>query len=227
MTHQAATQSEADAPRPWARAILHARIPAALKLLLLALFAALSAASSTRHTARRPHKDWLLSLTTAPTEDPDSSWDPYVLRQLFRRRARLGWLMRCDRAEGMALSGQRAPILRPTQAARAPPSPSSARNHRESVAKTPRPAAITHGQSGNKKKASSSFLKKRTKKLSSVDANTHNHQAITSRHCERSEAIQFFPRRNMDHRLCSIANIQPTLNAKRTTQTRHPQCPLR
>ena len=121
MTHQPAAPSEADAPRPWARAILHARIPAALKLLLLALFATLSAASSTRHTARRPHKDWLLSLTTAPTEDPDSSWDPYVLRQLFRRRARLGWLMRCDRAEGMALSGHRAPKLRPTQAARAPP----------------------------------------------------------------------------------------------------------
>ncbi|MCX7378932.1 MAG: hypothetical protein NTY94_19555 [Alphaproteobacteria bacterium] len=38
MTHQPAAPSEADAPRPWARAILHAQIPAPLKLLLLALF---------------------------------------------------------------------------------------------------------------------------------------------------------------------------------------------
>ncbi len=121
MPYTAAAPSDADAPRPWARAILHARIPAALKLLLLALFAAFSAASATRRAMRRPHKDWLLSLTTDPSEDPDSDWDPYVLRRLFRRRARLGWLMRCDRAEGMALSGHRAPKLRPTQAARAPP----------------------------------------------------------------------------------------------------------
>ena len=152
MPHHAAAPSQADAPRPWARAILHARIPAALKLLLLALFAALSAATATRHAMRRPHKDWLLSLTTAPTEDPDSDWDPYVLRRLFRVRARLGWLMRCDRAEGMSLSGHRAPVLRPAQAARAPPSPPHARNHLESVAKTPRPAAMSRGQNSNKKR---------------------------------------------------------------------------
>ena len=119
MTHQPAAPSEADAPRPWARAILHAQIPAALKLLLLALFAALAGAATARHALRRPQKDWLLSLTTDTTEDSD--WDPYVLRRFLRRRARLGWLMRCDRAEGMALSGHRAPVLRPTQAARAPP----------------------------------------------------------------------------------------------------------
>ncbi len=122
MPHQAAAPSEADAPRPWARAILHAQIPAALKLLLLALLAAFSAAGATRRAVRRPHKDWLLSITTDPTEDQDSDWDPYVLRRVFRLRARLGWLMRCDRAEGMALSGHRAPVLRPAQAARAPPS---------------------------------------------------------------------------------------------------------
>ena len=121
MPQNAAAPSDADAPRPRARAIMHAQIPAALKLLLLALFAAFSAASATRRAMRRPHKDWLHSLTTDPTEDPDSDWDPYVLRRLFRRRARLGWLMRCDRAEGMALSGHRAPVLRPAQAARAPP----------------------------------------------------------------------------------------------------------
>jgi hypothetical protein len=119
MTHQPAAPSEADAPRPWARAILHAQIPAALKLLLLALLAALSGAAFARHAVRRPHKDWLLSITTDATEDQD--WDPYVLRRVFRLRARLGWLMRCDRAEGMALSGHRAPVLRPAQAARAPP----------------------------------------------------------------------------------------------------------
>ncbi len=144
MTHQPAAPSEADAPRPWARAILHARIPAALKLLLLALFAALSAATTAR-PLRRPHKDWLLSLTTDTSEDSD--WDPYVLRRFLRRRARLGWLMRCDRAEGMALSGHRAPVLRPSQAARGPPTPSRARNHLESVAKTPRPAAMSHARS--------------------------------------------------------------------------------
>jgi hypothetical protein len=119
MTHQPATPSEADAPRPWARAILHARIPQPLKLLLLALLAALAGATFARQSLRRPQKDWLLSLTTDTTEDSD--WDPYVLRRFLRRRARLGWLMRCDRAEGMALSGHRAPVLRPTQAARAPP----------------------------------------------------------------------------------------------------------
>ena len=143
MSDTAAAPSEADAPRPWARAILHAQIPAALKLLLLALFAALSAATTAR-PLRRPHKDWLLSLTTDTTEESD--WDPYVLRRFLRRRARLGWLMRCDRAEGMSLSGHRAPVLRPTQAARAPPWPPHAQNLPESVAKTPRPAAMTHAQ---------------------------------------------------------------------------------
>ena len=147
MPHQAAAPSEADAPRPWARAILHAQIPAALKLLLLALFAALSGVAATRHALRRPQKDWLLSLTTDTTEDPDSTWDPSVLRRFRRLRARLGWLMRCDRAEGMALSGHRAPALRPPQAARAPPMGSHAQNHPESVAKTPLPAAMTHARS--------------------------------------------------------------------------------
>ena len=145
MPNQPAAPSEADAPRPLARAILHAQSPAALKLLLLALLAALSVATFARAPVRRPHKDWLLSLTTDPTEDSD--WDPYVLRRVFRLRARLGWLMRCDRAEGMSLSGHRAPVPRPTQAARAPPMRSHAQNHPESVTKTPRPAAMTHARS--------------------------------------------------------------------------------
>ena len=147
MPHQPATPSEADAPRPWAREILHARIPAALKLLLLALFAALAGAATARHLQRRPRKDWLLSITANTSEDLDSDWDPYVLRRLFRLRARLGWLMRCDRAEGMALSGHRAPVLRPPQAARAPPAPPHARNHPESVAKTPHLAEMSHARS--------------------------------------------------------------------------------
>ena len=124
MPHQPAAPSEADALRPLAQSILHARIPAALKLLLLALLAALSVATYARHPLRRPHTDWLLSITTDTTdttEDPDSTWDPYVLRRFRRLRARLGWLMRCDRAEGMSLSGHRAPVLRLTQSARAPP----------------------------------------------------------------------------------------------------------
>jgi hypothetical protein len=144
MLHPSNAPSEADAPRPWARAILHAHLPVALKLLLLALLAAFSATGVPGRALRRPHKDWLLSITTDTSEDPDSDWDPYVLRRLFRLRARLGWLMRCDRAEGMALSGQRAPAPCPTCAARAPPQRKRARNHPESVAETPRPAAMTH-----------------------------------------------------------------------------------
>ena len=147
MPNQPAAPSEADALRPWAQAILRARIPAALKLLLLALLSALAMAHAPRDALRRPHKDWLLSLTADTTEDEDSAWDPYVLRRFLRLRARLGWLMRCDRAEGMALSGHRAPTLRPTQAARAPPRHPHARFHPESVAKTPRPAAMTHARS--------------------------------------------------------------------------------
>ena len=144
MPHQPAAPSEADALRPLAQSILHARIPAALKLLLLALLAAFQVATVARHAMRRPHKDWLLSITDT-TEDSD--WDPHVLRRLFRLRARLGWLMRCDRGEGMSLSGHRAPALRPPQAARAPPMGSHAQNHPESVAKTPLPAAMTHARS--------------------------------------------------------------------------------
>ena len=130
MPYQPAAPDEADDLRPLAQSISHARIPATLKLLLLALLAALSVATFARHPLcrplGRPHTDWLLSCTTDTTEDPDSAWDPHVLRRFRRLRARLGWLMRCDRAEGMSLSGHRAPALRPTQAARAPPAPSSA-----------------------------------------------------------------------------------------------------
>ena len=57
--------------------------------------------------------------TTDVTGDQD--WAPHTLRRMYRLRARLGWLLRCDRAEGMSLSGHRAPVLRPTRAARAPP----------------------------------------------------------------------------------------------------------
>jgi hypothetical protein len=125
MPHQPAAPDEADALRPLAQSISHAQIPAALKLLLLALLAAFSVATFARHKlcrpSGRPHQDWLLSITTDTTEDSDSAWDPHVLRRFRRLRARLGWLMRCDRGEGMALSGHRAPELRPTRAARAPP----------------------------------------------------------------------------------------------------------
>jgi hypothetical protein len=121
MTHQPATPVEADAPRPLARAILHARIPVALKLLLLALLAALSMGDAPRRTQHLLRKDWFFSANIPADEDPDSLLDEYALRRLRRRRARLGWLLRCDRAEGMALAGQRAPIPCPMQAARAPP----------------------------------------------------------------------------------------------------------
>jgi len=121
MPHQPATPVEADAPRPLARAILHARIPVALKLLLLALLAALSMGDVPRRTQHLLRKDWFFAANLPADEDSNSLLDEYALRRLRRRRARLGWLLRCDRAEGMALAGQRAPIPCPMQAARAPP----------------------------------------------------------------------------------------------------------
>ena len=112
-----AAPSQADAPRPLARAILHARIPAALKLLLLALLAALSMAQG----PRRPRKDWYHSPELEAAEHPDSPWTDRALRRIRRQRAWLGWILRCHPAEGMALSGLRAPAPCPPQSARAPP----------------------------------------------------------------------------------------------------------
>ena len=60
MTPSPTAPSEADAPRPWARAILHAQIPVALKLLLLALLAALSKAQAPRQLLRVPRTDWFI-----------------------------------------------------------------------------------------------------------------------------------------------------------------------
>jgi hypothetical protein len=120
MTHQHAAPSEADAPRPWARAILHARIPAILKLLLLALLAAVSKADAPGRTLRRLRQDWLFGNTDL-SDDLDCAQDPHVLRRLLQLRAEIGWLMRGKPHRGMALAGQRAPKLRPAQAARAPP----------------------------------------------------------------------------------------------------------
>ena len=144
MTHQPAAPSEADAPRPWARAILHARIPAVVKLLLLALLAAFSMANTTARTRHALRKDWLFSANTDFSEDLDSAQDPYVLRRLLQLRAELGWLLRRKPNHGMPLSGQRAPAPRPPQAARAPPPRPHTQTPPESVTKTPRPAAMTH-----------------------------------------------------------------------------------
>ena len=121
MPNTAAAPSEADAPRPWARAILHAQIPAALKLLLLALLGALSMAQAPRNIMRLPRKDWFLAAHTNPNEDPDSPQDLYELRRLRRARAELGWLLRGKPNRGMSLLGHRAPVFPPPQAARAPP----------------------------------------------------------------------------------------------------------
>jgi hypothetical protein len=117
MPHQPAAPSEADAPRPWARAILHAQIPAPLKLLLLALLAAFSKANPTR----RPRKDWYHSPELDAAEHPDSVWDDRALRKIRRQRAWIGWILRCAPHEGMPLSGRPAPKLCPAQSARAPP----------------------------------------------------------------------------------------------------------
>ena len=135
---------QADAPHPWVRAILNARIPAALKLLLLVLVAAFAGDKAHSRTLRALRQDWLFSTNANFAEDLDAAGNPYTLRRLLQLRAMLGWLLRGRPNRGMRLSGHRAPALRPPQAARAPPWPTRARNHPESVAKTPRPATATH-----------------------------------------------------------------------------------
>ena len=121
MTNKLAAPSEADAPRPWARAILHARIPAPLKLLLLALFAAFARAEAPCRTRHLLRQDWLFSTNTDLNNDLDSAQNPQTLRRLLQLRAEIGWLMRGTPNRGMALSGHRAPALCPPPSARAPP----------------------------------------------------------------------------------------------------------
>ena len=121
MTTSATAPSEADAPRPWARAILHARIPVALKLLLLALLAAFTQAATSRHSLRLPRTDWFISANTNPNDEPDEDIDWYELRRRRRARAEIGWLLRGTRHRGMRPSAKRAPVPRPARAARAPP----------------------------------------------------------------------------------------------------------
>ena len=121
MPHQPATPAEADAPRPWARQVLRARIPAALKLLLLALLAAFSKANPTARTRHLLRQDWLFTTHADLADDLDSAQNPYTLRRILQLRAMIGWLMRGTRNRGMSLSGHRAPALRPPQSARAPP----------------------------------------------------------------------------------------------------------
>ena len=121
MPNQPAAPSEADAPRPWARAILHARIPAPLKLLLLALLAAFSKAEATGRTRHLLRQDWLFSTNTDFGDDLNAAQNPYALRRILQLRAELGWLLRGIPNRGMHLSGRRAPALCPPPAARAPP----------------------------------------------------------------------------------------------------------
>ena len=121
MPDTAAAPSEADAPRPWVRAILHAQIPAALKLLLLALLGALSMAQAPRNMLRLPRKDWVLAAHTNPNADPEPAQSWRELRVLRRARAEIGWLLRGTPNRGMSLLGHRAPVFPPPQAARAPP----------------------------------------------------------------------------------------------------------
>ena len=121
MPDTAAAPSEADAPRPWARAILHAQIPAALKLLLLALLGALSMAQAPRNLRHLPRKDWFLAAHTNPNEEPEPVQHWRELRVLRRARAEIGWLLRGKPNRGMPLLGHRAPVFPPPPAARAPP----------------------------------------------------------------------------------------------------------
>ena len=121
MAKSAAAPNEADAPRPWARAILHARIPAALKLLLLALFGLFTIRRTTARTLRALRRDWLFTSQSNLAGDLDAAEDARVLRLICRLRALIGWLMRGTRNKGMAPFACRAPELCPEQAARAPP----------------------------------------------------------------------------------------------------------
>jgi hypothetical protein len=121
MVNQSDAPSQADAPRPWARAILHARIPAALKLLLLTLFGAFAIARTTSRSLRNLRQDWLFSTDTNLESDLDAAADPYAMRRILQLRAEIGWLLRGKPHRGMSLSGHRAPAPCPAQAARAPP----------------------------------------------------------------------------------------------------------
>ena len=101
----------------------------------------------TRRTWHLLRKDWFFSANIPAGEDSESVLDWFTLRRIRRPRARLGWLLRCDRAEGMSLSGQRALAPCPMQAARTPQWRLHAPIHRESVPKTPPPAAKMHARS--------------------------------------------------------------------------------
>ena len=144
MPNQPAAPSQADARRPLAQSILHARIPAALKLLLLALLAALPMVEAPRRTLRALRQDWLFSTSTDFRDDLESVQDTHALRRILQLRAEIGWLLRGKPNRGMSLSGHRAPVFCAAQPARAPPWPANTLHHLESVAKTPRPAAMTH-----------------------------------------------------------------------------------
>ena len=86
MPNQHAAPSEADAPRPWARAILHARLPAALKLLLLALFGLFTINRTTARTIRALRQDWLFTAHGNIAEDLDSAQNPRALRRILQLR---------------------------------------------------------------------------------------------------------------------------------------------
>jgi hypothetical protein len=101
-------------------------------------------AEAPRRTLRALRQDWLFSTNTGLTEDLDSVQTPHALRRLLQLRAEIGWLLRGKPNRGMSLSGHRAPVFCAAQPARAPPWPANTLHHLESVAKTPRPAAMTH-----------------------------------------------------------------------------------
>jgi hypothetical protein len=92
-----------------------------LKLLLLALLAALTRAQAPCRTRHLLRQDWLFSTHADLADDLDSAQNPYTLRRILQLRALIGWLMRGTRNRGMPLSGHRAPVPCPPQFARAPP----------------------------------------------------------------------------------------------------------
>jgi hypothetical protein len=142
MPIQPAAPSVAGTLRPLARAISRAHIPAALKLVLLALLFACGVAVAP-HAPRRAYRDWRSASPENLTAEEEAFWGARALRRIRRQRARIGWILRGLPGLGMAPSGKRAPSPSPTRAARAPPRPESLPFHPESVAKTPLPAAMT------------------------------------------------------------------------------------
>jgi Rrf2 family nitric oxide-sensitive transcriptional repressor len=153
-----AAPSEADALRRLAEAMKRVHLPATLLQLLLALLAVLTGNKSVAaqlgaavvgasvRTWRTPLRDWHFSPTGETIDDLAPVLHPRALRRLRRQRAWIGWILHGLPGRGMRPSRQRAPELRPTRSARAPPPATPAPVQHKSVSRTPPRAATTHAR---------------------------------------------------------------------------------